>query len=136
MIEKNKRGIYSVFEVSSVILLTMLAFTLIYLDLDIEGKSKSIKVDTIADILILNEDFNFNLLNEDLSVDTISQNWSKIAVLLDNSLTNYELTIKNQSFEKDIFLCDGTYKKTYVKRFVMFYNQTYDFRTFKLALCQ
>ena len=95
-----------------------------------------LQLESLSESLYYLGDYRESLLLENLSDSTPSQDWSSLESILDSELTNYELVVGNQTVEKILQQCQGTFYESFSEKFVTVLNETeYDFRFIRIGVC-
>lgn len=126
----------SFFEFVLIFLLFGFLFTSSIYDSKTIDKDHKIGVDSFLDSIYYSEDFRNLTFDENLSASALSEDWTQVQLLLDNSFNNYELILSNSSDSKHIFSCDAKYNKYYSERIISIKNNTrFEFRQLRLGVC-
>lgn len=133
---RHKKAFFSVFEISFVLLIL---FSLASLPPLLSWGEYDYKesLDSYLVSLQINETFRQTIINENLSEESLTQNWSTIEVELENSFHDYELRIKSydQNQSKLIFQCQTKTNKEFSSIYVVVDGNNYDFREVILGVC-
>ncbi|MFW6009301.1 MAG: hypothetical protein ACOCP8_08575 [archaeon] len=135
---KFRRGQFVLVEI---LLIGLLFSSLLYLTYNSnrdDVQSYYYTVDSSIDAIYYSESFRNIILNEDLSVIDLTQNWTELESILNNKFKSYEFVISNITDKKTIFDgCAGDYHNKIIKeRIIALKNiSNYEFRIIKLGVC-
>lgn len=130
----SKKSLISVIEVSILALMFVMLLGYINSDFFIDSNSQVIYSESFFDTLLYYDNDVF--LEEDLSVSSITANWSAITNLLNSSLISYSIEISNSTVNKTIFSCSENYGKHITERVVSIKdNSLYEFRIVRFGIC-
>lgn len=136
MIYIEKKSQITVIEISFVLLLFI--FVIGYFSLDFKSSQNDYvyNIDSFLDALDYSNEYRINIMQEDLTNIAITEDWSNLEILLNNSFNYYEFIILNSSHSKVIFSCNATINKYFTERIVAIEdNDNYNFRRIRLGVC-
>lgn len=134
----NKKCQISVFETMYSFLIVILMFSFYFYNStkNINDKQYKYNIDSMLNSIYYSENFRSQILNENISEEALSQDWSLLNNTLKKAYSSYEFVIKNSTVSKKIFECDPTYSKIYSSKIIAIENNdNFKFREIILGVC-
>ena len=126
----------SVFETGFILLLLFSSFIYFSLPQDSEENSYTFRGNSFIDVLSKNSSFRNNVLLENISNSSQTQNWSSINSLISKEFGSYSLLVKTNDSQKEIFSCTETLNKEVFERVITINSlNSYQFRTVVFGVC-
>ena len=133
---KNKIGQFSVVEILFVILLIGSVSGYIFFDFKEVNKDYSTFVESGLDVIYYSEDYRNIIINENLQVGGLTENWNNLELALSDMTNNFELIILDNSDSKVIFSCNETSGKILDERVISVNSgDKFSFRKVRLGVC-
>ena len=130
-----KRAQISVVEGILMILLFVFFFSSLTLYSQTTYTGSSVNLDSLLDSIYYSENYRDIIMNEDLSSEELSQDWSEIESVLNNSVGSYELILLNKTTNKKITECQASYGKNFEERIFGSSQDEYEFRKLRIGVC-
>lgn len=133
----SKKSQLTVIEVSLLIIFSsFFLLSLSYISQENVVPDYSFTVETFLDSIYYSGDFRSQVINEDLSVVGVTEDWSSLELLLNDSFLKYELIISNTTSSKSIYSCSADNTKIIRERIIAINNsEQYEFRLLRLGVC-
>ena len=140
MIRTNKhfKSQISVFESIFISLLFIIIVSTLINKTDFTTHDFETNTQSLIDTIYYSETFRQIILNENLSQNSTTQDWTNITNLLNQEYINYELIISNLTSSKKIHNCSGELEKIYSEKIIFSgINNTanFEFRIIRLGVC-
>jgi len=133
---KNKICQFSVVEILFVILLIGSVSGYILFDFKEVNKDYSTFVESGLDVIYYSEDYRNIIINENLQVGGLTENWNNLELALSDMTNNFELIILDNSDSKVIFSCNETSGKILDERVISVNSgDKFSFRKVRLGVC-
>lgn len=134
----NKKGVFSLFEIAFILILLGSISLYGYYELNAQDKTSSYALQAKSFL----HSYNFTqqersiIMNEDVSVPTVIEDWSTITGNFSLYFSNYGLYVGNITLEKSIATCSGEYSNSRSVQKILFSNNSvYTQRTLRLEVC-
>ena len=102
----------------------------------IQNKDYSVTINSFLNAIYSSDEFRNIIMKENLSSVTITENWTNMSKLLNETFGKYELIISNNTVSKKIFSCNTTYNKFFSEKIISIQNNSdFEFRKIKLGVC-
>ena len=96
----------------------------------------SYNLETYLSTISKTDNFRKNVVLEDLSNLSITQNWTQTLNEINTTLNSFELIISNNSVSKSIIQCTSNNGKFFKSTFISSYNlTTFETKTVTLGVC-
>lgn len=136
-LNKTKFAQIAIFEFSLIALL--FSGLALYLTVDTQPNSNdyySYNIQSYLSALTKTDNFREKVILENLSSQTLTQDWTQILLNIEKSYTNFELKLSNSTDSKFIKSCNSTNGKFMTKSFISSYNNTiFDTKTIIFGVC-
>jgi len=135
--ELKKKSQISAFEMTmaTILLFSSIMYFGYYIDEKNIGFHKT-QIDSFLDTMYYSEDFRNIMMNEDLSQEALTEDWTNVSLLLNTSFRSYEILISNETLTKTIYSCTEVSGKEYSEKIIAILdNDYYEFRKITLGVC-